>query len=103
VYGESRTEVYGDLNSIVSPWTGDDELRRNGGVVVWQEGVDELPANFLARFPHAKQLPTLEIPYQTAASLAPLRVGAYFVPPAATSEVRAHEVAGLPPEGPLRR
>jgi hypothetical protein len=85
LYGDAQTQLYGEFDTTVSPWTNDEELRQRGGIVIWEDGKDRLPDDFLQRFPSAQRLPTTEIPYLTQAAIPPLRMAAYFVPPADVS------------------
>ena len=66
-----------------SPWTGDEDMRRRGGVIVWladQLG-DDIPLVIRIRFPDAVAQPPIVLPYQTGAHVPPLRIGVAFVPP----------------------
>lgn len=66
------------------PWNSDAAVNAHGGVLIWNADVygDAPPPALLIRFPAATGRPPRVVPYQTAAAVAPLRVGVAFVPPA---------------------
>jgi 4-amino-4-deoxy-L-arabinose transferase-like glycosyltransferase len=90
-YAPDRPGVYGDgsmgycvIDPKAAPWASDEELRRRGGVILWdadQYG-DELPLLLRPRFPAADTRPALVLPYETNADVPPLRVGWAFLWPA---------------------
>jgi hypothetical protein len=96
LYSPERVRVYGDLSTRVSPWLSDDQLRRSGGVVIWEARADAqgIPDEVRQRFPAAQLLPTMKLRWQTPADLEPLAVGAALVPPG--SPVRSPAVAHKP-------
>lgn len=65
-----------------SPWTGDDDFRRRGGVLVWDATVfgDDLPPWLSERFPEAEGQRALT-PRYLGGSDAKLRVGWAMLPP----------------------
>jgi 4-amino-4-deoxy-L-arabinose transferase-like glycosyltransferase len=73
-----------DLIPAYSKWTNDADLNRRGGVILWD--IDwhgpELPEPLKKRFPLYRTTPPLTLKWQTAAPVAPLRVGVVIVPPA---------------------
>jgi 4-amino-4-deoxy-L-arabinose transferase-like glycosyltransferase len=90
LYGPSRASVYGgrfgdtvDFAPRYCPWTSDEDLKRRGGVILWDcrcRG-DQLPAELHDRFQTAEVLKPLTIPYQTGAKIPPARVGVAIIPP----------------------
>ncbi len=90
-YARHRPSLYSSgavgmvlMEERVTPWTGDEDLARRGGVLVWDAARmgDDLPAELRGRFPTARLQPPLVLPYQTLAPLPPARVGLAFVLPA---------------------
>jgi hypothetical protein len=73
------------LDEAACPWTSIADFRKRGGVLVWS--VDrqgpQLPPELRAQFPTAEMLPTLTLPWQTGAPVAPVRVGVALVAPLA--------------------
>jgi hypothetical protein len=71
------------FDSKKSPWTGDDDMRTRGGVIVWdavQLG-DDIPAVVRARFPEAVAEAPVVLPYQSTAPIPPARIGLALIPP----------------------
>jgi hypothetical protein len=82
VYSPDRPHVvvHGELR--LSPWVDPSELRRDGAVLVWQDGIvggdlDTLKANF----GNFDVQPVLVLPRQTSFSVKPDRINYAFVPP----------------------
>ena len=44
------------------PWTSDEELRRSGGVLIWQEATADTVQGWLGRFPGARINLPIELP-----------------------------------------
>ena len=84
VYSPDRPDPYMDLDPRRSPWTSDDDLRRRGGVLIWDPGADSegLPASWAARFPMAVVQPPASFPRHAPASSPPIRLGWAILPPA---------------------
>jgi 4-amino-4-deoxy-L-arabinose transferase-like glycosyltransferase len=96
LYAEDRPGTFTDrsidmnlppeLDPVASPWTSVDEMKREGGVLLWRVGSDgehlAIPPSLLARFPQAvaRDRP-LEVSYDEFANLPPIRVGIAFVLP----------------------
>jgi hypothetical protein len=89
-YGHDHPLMYGgsDLNCLdmgcgCSDWTSDAELLSRGGIIVWNAGAYHGNAHetLKTKYPNVKFLPDLTIPWQTGASIPPLRVGAALIPP----------------------
>ena len=102
-YSPSVNEVYGssepgtiNLPHELSPWTSDEELRVEGGVILWDatKHGDRLSPSLRRRFPTARTVVPLELPYQTLAQIPPARIGMALVPP---------EEDGLPTNDDLAR
>jgi hypothetical protein len=83
-YADKRLHVYSQMRSELSPWTSDEQLRRDGGIIVWQlaDASTKLPAHWRARFPEAKVQPPIELPWATGAHVPPLRAGVALIPAA---------------------
>ncbi len=88
VYADRRLSVYPDCKADWAPWTSDQMLRSQGGVLVWEvdETDDAQLDQWLARFPEAMVQPPIEIVHTKAPHIEPLRVGIAIIPPAAYSE-----------------
>lgn len=89
-YSKSADQVYAsqepgtvEFSTERSPWTDDDALRRRGGVILWDIDLsgERLQRKLRQRFPTAKTLPPLHIPWQTGAPVDPIRIGIAIVPP----------------------
>lgn len=85
-YAPERPQVYIDGDPVISPWVDANDLKRRGGILVWNEihkthrGEDR--ENALRRaFPQAEIQKPLEIPQQTGADLLPALIGWAIVPP----------------------
>lgn len=58
VYAPAKVDVYSGLQPSSSPWTSDDDLKRRGGVIVWNaDDSEQPPLNWQHRFPEMKYLP----------------------------------------------
>ena len=79
-----RASVYPQLKPEWSPWTGDDDLTRQGGVILWKirAGHEDFPRVWRTRFPRAIVESPIVIPCSKSAEATPLRVGLAIVPPA---------------------
>jgi len=80
---QKNTIMYGDVDPITSPWSSDEELRRRGGVIVWQKDSRDGPfeVDWQSRFPGAIELPEASLSWQTSANLEPARIGLVVVSP----------------------
>lgn len=67
-----------------TPWATDDDLNRQGGVIVWLAWSDDprLPEPYRNRFPTAQPRPLVEVPINRGATLPPRRFGIAIVPAA---------------------
>jgi 4-amino-4-deoxy-L-arabinose transferase-like glycosyltransferase len=70
-----RPEMYDFAHAWESPWSGDEQLRRSGGVIVWQAGWDDRTylAEVRRRFPDAEILPPVSLRWQTSAAVPPVQ------------------------------
>ncbi|MDX2028730.1 MAG: glycosyltransferase family 39 protein [Alphaproteobacteria bacterium] len=86
-YAPDRPHVLIRANYDFSPWVRPEDIKRDGGVVVWCWGsciTDETSAKapYIAKkFPTAEIQPPLVIPQLTAADVPPVRVHWAIVPP----------------------
>lgn len=90
-YGLDRASVYAggthpdslDLDPVYSPWTSDADLRRRGGVLLWDMATHGtgVPPHLARRFP-AHERHSVILRRQTRTPLPPLAVGVLVVPPA---------------------
>jgi hypothetical protein len=89
-YSPDRPSMYSSgvvgclrFDESATPWTGDEDVRRRGGALVWDAGVEgeDLPVVFRERFPGAGPTMLIELPPQTLRPLPPMRFGVAFVPP----------------------
>jgi 4-amino-4-deoxy-L-arabinose transferase-like glycosyltransferase len=80
-YGNDRPSVYPWLEPAWAPWTSDEALRRNGGVLLWQGQTNTAAGEWLARFPEAQVLPPLELPVPGVVRDLDVRVQVAIVPP----------------------
>ena len=110
LYGPDRPSVYGgclgdtlDFAPRYSPWTSDEDLKRRGGVILWdcRRRGDLLPAKLRGRFRTAEVLDPLTISHQTGAKIPPARIGIAIVPPGGDRHQTARQVR--PPDGSMRR
>jgi hypothetical protein len=85
-YGPSCPSVYPSLRADWAPWTSDEKLRREGGVIVWHIAADGDSADksWKNRFPEARLQPPVEFSYQTSAGMQQLCVGVAVIPPRST-------------------
>lgn len=92
LYSPSCVRVVVDFGTRPGPWADAADLRREGGVVLWNAGNPPpgLTA-FLASLPAGRALDPLTLPWQTRARIPPLRLGIVLVPPTpATETTRPH-------------
>ncbi|MCR5358580.1 MAG: glycosyltransferase family 39 protein [Thermoguttaceae bacterium] len=79
VYGPDRARLWDPL------WADEEEFRRSGGVLLWEEGNDESmgrKAEALARFPYDGEIISLTLPQQTPFQVPAAKVKVGFYPPA---------------------
>lgn len=82
-YGKNSASVFADLDESINPWVTDQDMNQRGGVIVWTkfEGDSDYQAGIVRRFPNARFVTPLELEPQTAAELAPVRIGVAIVFP----------------------
>jgi hypothetical protein len=80
-YGPQRLHVYPELQASWAPWTSDAALRRDGGVVLWEGGTNQVAAAWLARFPGARTGPPIELAVPGIVRDLKVRIQAAVVPP----------------------
>ena len=88
----SRPHVYGGgLNPDTpepsprhNPWTGDEALRREGGIILWNADHhgSALAGWLCERFPAHELLEPVTLRWKTGAELPPIRVAMALIPPA---------------------
>lgn len=81
-YDPHRPHVYPDLQAAWAPWLNDEELRRAGGVLIWQEATDDTVQSWLDRFPGARVEPPIELPVPGIFRDLSVRIQMAVVPPA---------------------
>lgn len=79
-YHPGGPRVYPDLRPDWAPWTSDDDLRRQGGVIVWP-GMGPMPEEWRRRFPQAVVGPPLELPVPGFFRDLTVGLGVAIVPP----------------------
>jgi len=104
LYGASGAEVYGgrhpdtpELSARHNPWTSDEALKREGGIVLWsldRHGPGAL-ATLCDRLPSLERLEPVTLSWQTGAPIPPVHVGLALVPP--RSDRDQHEARGSAP------
>ncbi|MDE3061204.1 MAG: glycosyltransferase family 39 protein, partial [Pseudomonadota bacterium] len=81
-YSDDRPHMFVDLDTNKSEWLTADDLRREGGIIVWQvDGSGFLPA-WRRQFPYAEIQPELDFPWAFRKDKPPFRLGWAIVPPA---------------------
>ncbi|UCF66264.1 MAG: glycosyltransferase family 39 protein [Acidobacteriota bacterium] len=83
LYAERPIEVYGLLDSRITPQLDDEQLRGRGGIIVWDaaDPDDPTPRLLAERFPSAARLAPIRLPQQTSAPVASIEVGLALVWP----------------------
>jgi hypothetical protein len=91
-YGQDRASVYCggphmnslDLLPAYSPWSNDQLLNEQGGVLLWSADCrgSAFPEHLRERFPVHHRLAPIRLPYQTGADLKPAWIGIAIIPPA---------------------
>ncbi len=91
LYSHPRPRVYGgglnpdtpEPSSRHNPWTGDEALRREGGIILWSAGRhgSDLAGRLCERFPALERLEPVTLRWKTGAALPPIRVAVALVPP----------------------
>jgi 4-amino-4-deoxy-L-arabinose transferase-like glycosyltransferase len=81
VYHPARPSVFVGLNARYSPWVDDRMLMRNGGVLVWdpKHVEDDFERELRERFPDAEILDPIELAWNKAPELEPLRVSVAII------------------------
>jgi 4-amino-4-deoxy-L-arabinose transferase-like glycosyltransferase len=74
---------YVAMDERLTPWTSDEDMRRRGGVIVWDAARtgDDLPDGLRERFPMAQVPPPLLLAYRCPQQLPPARIGFALVLP----------------------
>lgn len=80
-YGPQRLHVYPELQASWAPWTSDADLRRDGGLLVWEGKMNDTVAAWLARFPEARVEPPIELSVPGIFRDLTVRIQAAIVPP----------------------
>jgi hypothetical protein len=78
---KNRPDVYIDLDPKTSPWTGDEDLRRRGGVIVFDESTTADFAGFCKRFPNLMVQPPVSVPWLRGIRARPVQLRIALVPP----------------------
>jgi len=67
---------------LMGEWSTDEDVKRQGGIILWRESEPIVPDWVHRRFPNAEVLPeALELPYKTSAKIPPLKLRMAIVPP----------------------
>lgn len=82
-YHPDRPHVYPDLRPEWAPWTSDDRLLREGGVIVSPEAGGQTRADWKRRFPEAIATAPLELPVRGLFRDLSIRCDVVVVPPRA--------------------
>mgnify|MGYP003676595937 CR=1 FL=1 len=81
-YGSHQLSVYADLNSVISPWMSDREMKQKGGVIVWNsEFYEEYLIDVKKRFPSATIYPPIRLSWQNEALHSSLKFRVAVVKP----------------------
>ena len=89
-FDPARPRVYESIDAPITdttihdcPWLGDEEFRRQGGVILWnlQESPEGIPDEVLRRFGVVESVELPPLPYQTRARVPAARIGVAIVPP----------------------
>jgi 4-amino-4-deoxy-L-arabinose transferase-like glycosyltransferase len=95
IHSPSRPVMYDFGDPKYSPWAGDEDLKRTGGMLVWED--DQYAYLFeearQAKFPDSEVLPVLEIDYATSAKIPPARFYVAVVRPS-TADSKSNASAG---------
>ena len=82
---DGNVAVYDFFRPDWSPWCSDEQLRASGGVIVFDaDSFPYLDKELPRRFPDARVLPEVELPWQTGAAIKPARFRVAIVPPRAS-------------------
>ena len=87
-YGKHRPSVYADLDRRKSPWTSDAQLRRTGGVILWQMGHEknQILQGLKTRLPNVAIEPPIIAHWETSAALPELEIGMAMLDPECKQE-----------------
>jgi hypothetical protein len=89
-----HVQVYDFFTPELSPWASDVELRREGGVILWEaDAHPKLVDAVRRRFPDAVILPNLELAWQTSAAIRPAEFGLAIVLPESITSARTSDQA----------
>ena len=82
-YSPDHPAVFIEWNPSISPWINDADLRKQGGVFVWEASRNELlPLDIKRQYPNLKNFTILEFDYKhNVYDLEPVRIGVAFLPP----------------------
>lgn len=84
-YSDQHPSILYDADHSRSPWIDNDELLRQGGLIIWNESMDGEKAQYqqlLQRYPQAQLQPAREYPWHLDSERAPVRIGWAILPPA---------------------
>ena len=81
-FSPGATIVYGDMNTRECPWCDDEQLRCEGGVIVWPLDGEPKPPDLATRFPKAVELEPIVLHWQNAPNTPPIRIEMAIVRPA---------------------
>lgn len=75
---------YLEMDPRIVPWTGDEDLRKRGGVLLWdvEQLGEALPWQLRDRFPDAQAQEPIVLPYECRANVALVRIGVAVQRPA---------------------
>ena len=105
LYSRPRLQVYGGgphaghalFSPQNNPWTSDEALRKNGGIILWNADRQEagIARYFCERFPTLELLDPVALRWETGATVPPIRVGMALVPPG-SDEAATGRRGGVP-------
>jgi 4-amino-4-deoxy-L-arabinose transferase-like glycosyltransferase len=112
LYSRPRLQVYGGgphaghalFSPQNNPWTSDEALRKNGGIILWNADRQEsgIARYFCERFPTLQLLDPVALRWETGAAVPPIRLGMALVPPG-SDEAATGTREGAPPTPPCPR
>jgi len=78
---KDRPDVYIDLDPKISPWTGDEDFKRRGGIIVFDESSTADFAELRKRFPNLMLQPAVSVPWLCGIGARPVQLRVALVPP----------------------